>query len=214
MAPFICKLDLQVRKLIKCYIWSIALDGAKPRTLPKAGHKYPEMFKTWCWRKTEKIKFFVKTQPSKRDYNFVALQSSKLKTQPKCSTPLLGNPKVHYPLHISPLIFRVLSQISPVYILPVLSLRIILIQFVSMSSKWFLPFRHLLTKTIYALTCHLSCSSLILALFTPVISTETSFCIFINNMYLLALKILKMKRKLMAQEHTVFLYLFKQISSV
>jgi hypothetical protein len=124
-ALFTSKLDLQDKKLIMCHIWSIALDGAKPRTLRKVGHKYPEMFKTWCWRKTEKIKFFAKTQPSKRDYNFVALQSSKLKTQPKCSTPLPGNPKVHYPLHISPLIFRVLSQISPVYILPVLSLRII-----------------------------------------------------------------------------------------
>jgi hypothetical protein len=54
--PFICKLDLNLRKkLVKCYIWSIALYGAEKWTLRKVDQKYLEIFEIWCWRRMEKI---------------------------------------------------------------------------------------------------------------------------------------------------------------
>jgi hypothetical protein len=53
---FICKLDLNLRKkLVKCYIWSIALCGAETWTLRKVDQKYLESFEMWCWRRLEKI---------------------------------------------------------------------------------------------------------------------------------------------------------------
>jgi hypothetical protein len=53
---FTSKLDLNLRKkLVKCYIWSIALYGAKTWTLRKIDQKYLESFEMWCWRRMEKI---------------------------------------------------------------------------------------------------------------------------------------------------------------
>jgi hypothetical protein len=53
---FTCKLDLELRKkLVKYYIWSIALYGAETWTLRKLDQKYLEIFEMWCWRKMEKI---------------------------------------------------------------------------------------------------------------------------------------------------------------
>jgi hypothetical protein len=53
---FTSKLDLNLRKkLVKCYIWSIALCGAETWTLRKADYKYLESFDMWCWRRMEKI---------------------------------------------------------------------------------------------------------------------------------------------------------------
>jgi hypothetical protein len=53
---FTSKLHLQLRKkLVKCYIWSIALYGAETWTLRKLDQKYLESFEMWCWRKMEKI---------------------------------------------------------------------------------------------------------------------------------------------------------------
>jgi hypothetical protein len=53
---FASKLDLNVRKkLVKCYIWSIALYGADTWILRKVDQKYLESFEMWCWRKMEKI---------------------------------------------------------------------------------------------------------------------------------------------------------------
>jgi hypothetical protein len=50
------KLDLNLRKkLVKCYIWSIALYGANTGTLQKVHHNYLESFELWCWRRMEKI---------------------------------------------------------------------------------------------------------------------------------------------------------------
>jgi hypothetical protein len=50
------KLDLNLRKkLVKCYIWSIALCGAETWTLRKVDQKYLESFGMWCWRRMEKI---------------------------------------------------------------------------------------------------------------------------------------------------------------
>jgi hypothetical protein len=53
---FTSKLDLNLRKkLVKCYIWSIALYGAETWTLRKLDQKYLESFEMWCWRRMEKI---------------------------------------------------------------------------------------------------------------------------------------------------------------
>jgi hypothetical protein len=46
---FASKLDLNLRKkLVKCYIWGIALCGAETWTLRKVGQKYLESFEMWC----------------------------------------------------------------------------------------------------------------------------------------------------------------------
>jgi hypothetical protein len=51
---FTRKLDLNLRKkLVKYYIWSIALYGAETWTL--RNQKYLECFSMWCWRRMEKI---------------------------------------------------------------------------------------------------------------------------------------------------------------
>ena len=54
---FTSKLDLNLRKkLIKCYIWSMALYGADETwTLRAADQKYLESFEMWCWKRMEKI---------------------------------------------------------------------------------------------------------------------------------------------------------------
>ena len=43
------------KKLVKCYIWSIALYGAETWTLRAVDHKHLERFEKWCWRRMEKI---------------------------------------------------------------------------------------------------------------------------------------------------------------
>ena len=49
-------LDLNLRKkLVKCYIWSIALYGAETWTLRTVDQKHLESFEMWCWRRMEKI---------------------------------------------------------------------------------------------------------------------------------------------------------------
>ena len=53
---FTSKLDLNLRKkLVKCYIWSMALYGPETWTLRAGDHKYLESFEMWCWRRMEKI---------------------------------------------------------------------------------------------------------------------------------------------------------------
>jgi hypothetical protein len=53
---FTSKRDLNLRKkLVKCYIRSIALYGAETWTLRKVDQKYLESFEMWCWRRMEKI---------------------------------------------------------------------------------------------------------------------------------------------------------------
>jgi len=50
------KLDLNLRKkLVKCYIWSMTLNGAETWMLRAADQKYLESFEMWCWRRMEKI---------------------------------------------------------------------------------------------------------------------------------------------------------------
>jgi hypothetical protein len=45
------------KKLIKCYIWSIALYGAEIWTLRVVDKKQLESFDMWCWRRKEKIRW-------------------------------------------------------------------------------------------------------------------------------------------------------------
>jgi len=53
---FTSKLDLNLRKkLVKCYIWSMALYGAETWMLRAADQKYLVSFAMWCWRRMEKI---------------------------------------------------------------------------------------------------------------------------------------------------------------
>jgi hypothetical protein len=53
---FTSKMDLELRKkLVKCYIWSIALYGAETWTLWAVDQKHLESFKIWCWKRMEKI---------------------------------------------------------------------------------------------------------------------------------------------------------------
>jgi hypothetical protein len=56
MSLFTSTLDLELRKkLVKCYIWSIALYGAETWTLRGVDQKLLESFEMWCWRRMEKI---------------------------------------------------------------------------------------------------------------------------------------------------------------
>jgi hypothetical protein len=55
-ALFTSTLDLELRKkLLKCFIWSIALYGAETWTLRAVDQKQLESFEMWCWRRIEKI---------------------------------------------------------------------------------------------------------------------------------------------------------------
>ena len=52
--PFTSKLDLNVRKkLVKCYVWSMALYGAETWTLWATDQKCLESFEMWCCRRME-----------------------------------------------------------------------------------------------------------------------------------------------------------------
>jgi hypothetical protein len=51
---FTSKLDLNMRKkLVKCYIWSMALYGVETWTLQAVDQKHLESFEMWCWRRME-----------------------------------------------------------------------------------------------------------------------------------------------------------------
>jgi hypothetical protein len=54
-ALFTSKLELELRKkLVKCYIWSIALYGAETWTLRAVDQKHLESFQMWCWRRMDR----------------------------------------------------------------------------------------------------------------------------------------------------------------
>jgi len=56
MSLFTSTLDLNLRKkLVTCYIWSIALYGAETWMLRLVDQKYLESFEVWQWRRMEKI---------------------------------------------------------------------------------------------------------------------------------------------------------------
>jgi hypothetical protein len=55
-ALFTSKIYLELRKkLVKCYIWSIAFYGAETWTLRAVDQKHMESFEMWCRRRIEKI---------------------------------------------------------------------------------------------------------------------------------------------------------------
>jgi hypothetical protein len=55
-ALFTSTMDLELRKkLVKCYVWSIALYGAETWTLRAVDQKHLESSEMWCWRRMEKI---------------------------------------------------------------------------------------------------------------------------------------------------------------
>jgi len=55
-ALFTSILDLKLRKkLVKCYIWSIALYGAETWKLQTVDQKNLGSFEMWCWRRMENI---------------------------------------------------------------------------------------------------------------------------------------------------------------
>jgi len=57
-ARFTSTLDLKLRKkLVKCYIWSIALYGAETWKIRAVDQKHLESFEMWCWRRMEKIRW-------------------------------------------------------------------------------------------------------------------------------------------------------------
>jgi hypothetical protein len=55
-ALFTGKMDLELmKKLVKCYIWSVALYGTETCIIRTEYHKYLESFEMCCWRRVEKI---------------------------------------------------------------------------------------------------------------------------------------------------------------
>jgi hypothetical protein len=55
-AVFTSKIDLELRKkLVKCYIWGVALYGDETGTLRAVDQKHLESFEMWCWRMMENI---------------------------------------------------------------------------------------------------------------------------------------------------------------
>jgi len=52
---FASTLDLELKKLVKCYIWSVALCGAETGTVRAVDEKQLGRFEMWCWRRMEKI---------------------------------------------------------------------------------------------------------------------------------------------------------------
>jgi hypothetical protein len=55
-ALFTSTLEMELRKkLVKCYVWSIALYGAESWTLRAVDQKHLGSFEMWCWRRMEKI---------------------------------------------------------------------------------------------------------------------------------------------------------------
>jgi len=55
-ALFTGTLDLELRKkLVNCYIWSIALYGAETGKLRAVDQKKLQSFEMWCWRRMQKI---------------------------------------------------------------------------------------------------------------------------------------------------------------
>ena len=50
------KLNIELKKkLVRCYVWSIALYGSETWTLRKLKRKYLESFELCCWMRMEKV---------------------------------------------------------------------------------------------------------------------------------------------------------------
>ena len=52
----VLNIDLEIKKkLLKTYLWSVALYGCEARTIGKGERRRLETFKVWCYRKLLKI---------------------------------------------------------------------------------------------------------------------------------------------------------------
>ena len=61
MSLLTSKLNIDLKKkLVRCYVWSIALYGAETWTLRKLDRKYLESFEMKCWRRMKKRKWSEK----------------------------------------------------------------------------------------------------------------------------------------------------------
>ena len=55
------KLNIELKKkLVRCYVLSIALCGSETWIVRKLERRYLESFEMWCWRREEKIKWSEK----------------------------------------------------------------------------------------------------------------------------------------------------------
>ena len=87
MILFISKLDLNFRKkLVQCYIWSIALYGTENGNLRRDDQLYLECFEMWCWRRmkkiswTDRVRWVEVLQRVKEERNILqTIKSSKVK---------------------------------------------------------------------------------------------------------------------------------------
>jgi hypothetical protein len=73
-ALFTSTLDLKLRKkLVKCYILSIAVYGAETLTLRAVDQTHLESFEMWCWRTIEKITWtdHVRNEEVKEQRNII-----------------------------------------------------------------------------------------------------------------------------------------------
>ena len=58
MSLLTSKLNIELKnKLVRCYVWSIALYGPETWILRKLERKYLESFDMWCYRRIEKRKW-------------------------------------------------------------------------------------------------------------------------------------------------------------
>ena len=58
-----CTLNIELRKkLVRYYVWSIAVDGPETWPLRSLERKYLESFEMWCWRRMEKIIAYIITE--------------------------------------------------------------------------------------------------------------------------------------------------------
>jgi hypothetical protein len=84
-ALFTSKMDLELRKkLVKCYIWSIALYVAETWTFWIADQKHLESFEMWCWRRIEMISWTKHVRNEKallrvKEQRNILRETSKLK---------------------------------------------------------------------------------------------------------------------------------------
>ena len=61
MSLLTCKLNIELtKKLVRCYVWSIALYGSETWRVRKLERRNLESFEMCCWRRMKKIKLSEK----------------------------------------------------------------------------------------------------------------------------------------------------------
>ena len=51
-----------MKRLVKCFVWSVALNSAETRTLRRNEQKRLEAFAMWIWRRMERLKWTDKVK--------------------------------------------------------------------------------------------------------------------------------------------------------